>query len=150
MKLKVCFKKKCLYSYSSIYKKKNNVFCCYAVNTYVNFKTNSTITTTSTRYIVLTNCKRKTRKKIAYSYYISTASVWRQRRRKKEKKCQRPFFESAFFMFSAPVSLYSCSIQFYPISILILSIFLIQLFKNRSAITGPVTVYQHDENLEKT
>ena len=45
-------------------------------------------------------------------------------------------------MFSAPVSLYSCSIQFYPISILILSIFLIQLFKNRSAITGPVTVYQ--------
>jgi len=92
--------------------KKNNVFCCYAVNTYVNFKTNSTITTTSTRYIVLTNCKRKTRKKIAYSYYISTASVWRQRRRKKEKKCQRPFFRVSFFyVFRTSVSIF----LFYPI-----------------------------------
>ena len=108
---------------------------CHHLMQYINFNTNISI-------LAKLTANEKTRKKVHTIYQHNTLTT--------EKKVSTSFFSSQLFLCFPHQCLYSCSIQFSPISILILSIFLIQLFKNRSAITGPVTVYQHDENLEKT
>ena len=84
--------KRNVYNYSSIYKK-----CFVIIMQYINFNT--------TNISILANRKRKNQKKSTY-YYIST-----QQFDDRKKSVNVLFFESAFFMFSAPVSLF----LFYPI-----------------------------------
>ena len=90
------------YSYSSIYKKNVLSLCSIYNNTHMSILKPIII------LYILANRKRKTRKKSTY-YYISTQQFDDDNDEKRSVNVL--FFESAFFMFSAPVSLF----LFYPI-----------------------------------